>query len=233
MSIKRILFIDDDHVDGIVDKLRKNLKKNGVTLSESVLHLNQDKFKMKNDEGKIILDFEKIKTDLRDNHMSELYDVVSCDYYFAKDPLDGYQILKWLKNESESQKKKIRRAKYFLYSSEGDKMAKDLNSVNDISQLIKLKLTDFFKRENLSIDLTKVILNSQASFSFSDKLLNEFDKYPGCEFKSVYPKFKGKKLHEIAEEIDKELPNGVDFQNNLAELTIAHMIELNNFGTND
>ena len=43
----------------------------------------------------------------------------------------------------------------------------------------------------------------------------------------LYPKFKGKKLEDIVVEIDKELPNGLDFQQNIAELTIAHLIELN------
>ena len=36
-------------------------------------------------------------------------------------------------------------------------------------------------------------------------------------------------LAEIAHEIDKDLPNGIEFQKYLVELSVAHLIELNNF----
>ena len=38
-------------------------------------------------------------------------------------------------------------------------------------------------------------------------------------------------LTEIAHEIDKDLPNGIEFQKYLVELTIAHLLEINNLPT--
>jgi hypothetical protein len=230
MSLKKVLFIDDGNVDEIIKKLNKNLKRQGFTLSENIINLELQEFKKKSEENdnKLILDFSKIKKYINENYINESFDLIACDYHYANDPLDGYSILKWIKNESRSKKHRIRRAKFVLYSSEGDKFAKKTNSVDDISKLIRIRFDDFLKRENLATDLTKLLLTQNSNFDFLNAIIKELDKYPDFKFKSVYPKFKGKTLVEIAQEIDKDLPNGIDFQKNLAELTIAHLIELNN-----
>ena len=229
MSLKKVLFIDDGNVDEIVEKLRKNLARKGFTLSEYIIDLNLQEFKKNSqiEDGKLILDFPKIKEYINEKYINESIDLIACDYHYANDPLDGYDLLKWIKNESTSKKYRIRRAKFVLYSSEGDKFAEKTNSVDDVSKLIRIRFDDFLKREKLADDLTKLILKQNSSFDFLSAIIKELDKHPKFKFKSVYPKFEGKNLQEIAEEIDKDLPNGIDFQKNLAELTIAHLIELN------
>lgn len=229
MSLKKVLFIDDGNVDEIVEKLRKNLKRQGFTLSEKIINLDVLKFKKNAQENtnKLIFDFSKIKAFIIDNYVNESFDLIACDYHFANDPLDGYSILKWIKNESTSKKFRIRRAKFVLYSSEGDKFAKKTNSVDEVSKLIRIRFDDFLKREKLADDLTKLLLKQNTSFDFLSTIIKELEKYPDFKFKSVYPKFKGKTLEEIAQEIDKDLPNGIEFQKNIAELTVAHLIKLN------
>ena len=227
MSVKRVLFIDDDNIDENVESLKRKLRKGGKTLLEKILFLGDDKYRVKDESGNSVLDLVKIQTALRSEHFTEQYDMVACDYFFANDELDGYQILKWLKNVSSSERQKIRKAIFVLYSSEGDKLAKDLNSIKDLSQLIKLKLYDFLKRDNLANDISNILLNENNSFNFSQSLLAELEKYPDFKFRSVYPKFIGKSLKDITNEIDKDSPNGIKFQENLIELTIAHLIELN------
>ncbi|WP_299523367.1 hypothetical protein [Winogradskyella sp.] len=232
MSVKKVLLIDDGPIKEIVDKLRKNLQRRGVTLDEHLINLNLPDFKQKNpaDPEKFILDFNAIKKAINEDHFSEPYDLVACDYHYANDPLDGFTILKWIKNESHSKRHRIRRSKFVLYSSEGDKFAKKTNSIDDLSKLIRIKFDDFLKRENLADDLALLLLKEGMKFDFNSMLVKELEKYPEFVFKSVYPKFKGKRLEQIAMEIDKELPNGIEFQKNIAELTIAHLIELNGIG---
>lgn len=229
MSIKKVLFIDDGPIDQITNKLRKNLHRKGYTLDEEVIKLNDPHFKKKdpNDPQKYIINFDAVKQVIVENYSKEPYDLIACDYHYANDPLDGFTILKWIKNESQSKKYRIRRAKFVLYSSEGDKFAKKTNSVGDISKLIRIKFDDFLKRESLADDLASLLLKENTRFDFNNMLIKELEKYPDFVFKSVYPKFKGKRLEDIIVEIDKELPNGLDFQQNIAELTIAHLIELN------
>lgn len=230
MSTKKVLFIDDGNVDAIVEKLRKNLQRQGITLLEEIINLDVLEFKKSaiDDDKKLVFDFSKIKTYILEKYINESFDLIACDYHYANDPLDGYIILKWIKNESTSKKYKIRRARFVLYSSEGDKFAKKTNSVDEVSKLIRIRFDDFLKREKLADDLTKLLLKQKTTFDFSNMIIKELEKYSDFEFKSVYPKFKGKTLEEIAQEIDKELPNGIDFQRNIAELTIAHLIKLNN-----
>ena len=86
---------------------------------------------------------------------------------------------------------------------------------------------NFLKREGLADGLTTVLLKEKDTFNFSLSLKRELEKHPEFKFKSVYPKFLDKTLLDIANEIDKDLPNGIDFQKSLLELTIAHLIELN------
>ncbi|KAA1242902.1 hypothetical protein [Aquimarina sp. RZ0] len=228
MSVKRVLFIDDGSIDEIVERLRRNLKRRGFTLIKSMIDLNQPKFKKKSGVGsKETLDFQAIKDELIESYANEPLDLIACDYHYANDELDGYKILGWLKNESRSKKHRIRRAKFCLYSSEGDKLAKKTNSIEDLSKLIRHRFDDFLKRENLANDLSGILLKEEEKFDFSKALDNELSKFPDFKFKSVYPKFEGKEISEIIQEMTKETHHGIKFQQNLVELTIAHFIELN------
>lgn len=47
------------------------------------------------------------------------------------------------------------------------------------------------------------------------------------EFKSCYKPFVGKKLEDIANEIEKQTPQGREFQEELLEQAIAYLIEIN------
>jgi len=228
MSVKKVLFIDDGSIDEIVDRLRRNLKRNGYTLIESMIDLNQERFTKKATDGiNEILDFSAIKDELIKNYADHPIDLVACDYYYANDELDGYKILGWLKNVSRNEKHRIRRAKFILYSSEGEKLARKTNSIEDLSKLIRHRFDDFLKRENLANDLSSILVKDEEKFDFSKALDTELSRYPDFKFKSVYPKFKGKAIAEIIHEMTKETHHGIKFQQNLVELTIAHLIELN------
>jgi len=229
MSIKKILFIDDGPLISQVEKLQRNAKQRGVDIHDFYIDLQEQRFRKPdpNDGAKQILDFDEIKKELIENHFDQAYDLIACDYYYAGDDIDGFKILKWLKGESSSQRKRIRKSKLMLYSSEGDRVAEKTNTVEDLSRLVRLGLVDFLQRDFLSRDVPGIISSQETPYNFASRLLKELESYPNFQFQSVYPKFKGKKLSEIAEAIDREESNGLEFQNNLIELTIAHLINLN------
>lgn len=228
MSTKRLLYIDDNKIDSQIDNLRKKLKNLGHELNETFLHLN-DNFKIKDEvSGKTILDKRKIQSHIIKNYVNENYDIIASDYDFKDINLDGFELLKWIKNESNSQKYRIRRAKFCLYSAEQDKVAKKFDTPEQVKKLIKLKIDDFIDRTRIPDEIAQLLIAPQKTYYFKEHLINYLEKYGDEIFKSVYPKFKGKKLSEIANEIDKDLPNGIEFQKYLVELTVAHLVELNN-----
>ena len=230
MSTKKVLFIDDGDISAIRDRLKRNLRRDGITLIDNFLSLSHDNFKKEDpkNRGQYILDFEKIKNELMENHFGENYNLVACDYYYAGDPIDGSKILKWLKNTSRDARVRIRKSKFVLYSSQGEKVVEMTNTVDELIKLIRLRLDGFFRREDLARDLTRLLKLENTPYRFIEKIINELEAYPDFEFKSVYPAFKGKTLSEIAHEIDVESYHGIRFQDNLIELTFSHMIDLNN-----
>jgi len=229
MKIIRLLYIDDSRINSQIEKLGKKLHKNGIELRDEFLYLGLEKFKKRDENDKVILDFDKIKKHIEDNYFNERFDIIISDYDFNDSNLDGYILLKWIKNVGKSHKTRYRKAKYCLYSAQTDKLVAKLDTPDKVKKLIKLKLDDFITRDNLVNDLYDIINKNDEEFLYSEKLLDFLHKYPNLEFNSIYPKFKGKKLSELIIEIEKDLPNGIEFQKDLVELTVAHFIELNKY----
>lgn len=68
-----------------------------------------------------------------------------------------------------------------------------------------------------------------SSLPLQQKFLSQLkDEYPDMIFKSCYPPFIGWKLKDIGKQIEKQTPQGCDFQQALIEQTISYMIDINN-----
>lgn len=230
MNNKHILFIDDEDITQIVDKLRNVLKKQGITLIEEVFPINSSyRINDPKESGQTILDFDKIKEDLKTKVMSKRFDYVACDFNFKDKNINGFKLIRWLKNVSKSEKFQIRGAKFSLFSSEIDKSIKETFSEEQIGNLIRLKLEDFYDRARISEDFGTSIINSISEIDLKEKLIAELDKHKGKTFKFItgYPKFKDLTLDQIASEIQGETHHGIGFQEALIELSVAHMINLN------
>jgi CheY-like chemotaxis protein len=228
MSVKRLLYIDDNKIDSQIENLRTKLKRRGFELRETFLHLNED-FMMKDTQtGETVLDKIKIQAFINEKYINDNFDIVASDYDFKDKSLDGFELLKWIKNESISKKHKLRRAKFCLYSAEQDKVAKIFSTPEQVKKLIKLRIDDFIDRTRIPDEITQILLAPQKNYYFKDHIISYLEKFGDQKFKSTFPKFKGMTLAEIAHQIDKDLPNGIEFQKYLVELTIAHLLELNN-----
>ncbi|SDH50332.1 hypothetical protein [Mucilaginibacter gossypii] len=228
MIIKKALFIADEDVDETVEKIASSLKARGITLQHQHIDLREDSYKRSDptNGNKIILDFSKIKDKLTAEYFKVDFDLVACDFNYGNDPqLDGFEVVKWLKNEANSKRERIRKAKFILYSSQQEKLIPKTNTIDQLTKLINVKIDDFIDRRRLAEVATKILGNTDKDITA--KFLVELDRYKTHQFKSVYPKFAGKTLEEIAHEIDKATEHGVGFQDHLIELLIAHLIELN------
>ncbi|WKZ76162.1 MAG: hypothetical protein QY303_04535 [Vicingaceae bacterium] len=227
MSVKRLLYIDDNKIDSQIDNLRSKLQRQGYELKETFLHLNENFMTKDPQTAETILDKGKIQAFINENYMNENFDIVASDYDFKDKSIDGFELLKWIKNESTSKKHKLRRAKYCLYSAEQDKVAKEFSTPEQVKKLIKLRIDDFIDRTRIPDEITQILLAPQKSYYFKSHIIGYLEKFGDEKFKSAFPKFKEMTLAEIAHEIDKDLPNGIEFQKYLVELTVAHLIELN------
>lgn len=230
MNEVNVLFIDDDDITEIIGRLERNLKKAGITLLHEVLNLKQDRFKMASEDEKdtFILNFPAIKEELKQKFFKTRFDLIACDFNFLDKKLNGFKLVKWLKNVSKNEKHPIRHAKFVLYSSEKGKALTDTFSEDDMGDLIRLKLEDFIDRTKVSEDVANILLNAGKEINLTLKLIQEMDKYKDLKFRSVYPKFIDKTLAEVIHEIEQDSVHGIGFQETLIELAISHMIELNN-----
>lgn len=228
MKDKYILFIDDEDITQIINKIRTILKKQGITLIETVFPINAQFRKLHPDNPhETVLDFELIKERLKTEIMINKYDYVVCDFNFKDSNLNGFKLIRWLKNFSKSNSFKIRSAKFSLYSSEKDKSIKETFSEDELVNLIKLKLEDFYDRAKISEEFGTSIINNSQDLNLKEKLIEELVRYSEMEFKSGYPKFENLKIGKIINEIENETFHGRGFQEALIEITVAHMIDLN------
>jgi hypothetical protein len=231
MINKHILFIDDSDVSEIIEKLRTALKRQGIILIEKVFNINNPIYRISDpaNPGTTKLDFDKIKIDLQENIMLSKFDYVISDFNFKDKYLNGFKLVKWLKNYSNNERRfKIRKANFSLYSSERDKLIKTTLSEEEISQLIKLKIEDFYERTRITIEFGSLIIRRVSEIDLKGKLISELEQYKEMKFKNTYPFFKDYTLEKISTEIEDETHHGIQFQNTLIELAISHMINLNN-----
>src|SRR5690606_37827885 len=99
MSVKRLLYIDDNKIDSQIENLRAKLHRQGYELKEKFLHINESFMKKDSQTGETILDKGKIQEFIKENYMNENFDIVASDYDFKDKNFDGFELLKWIKNE--------------------------------------------------------------------------------------------------------------------------------------
>jgi hypothetical protein len=228
MKTKKVLFIDDDNVDEQIESIARRIKQKGFELQADILNPVEKPLQAMNHKtGNLETDFEKLKEKLTTSYFPTRYDVVACDFSFSKDPLNGYEVLKWMIRETKSSGYPIRKALFISYSSEEEKLVKNIVDNQELIQLIKLKIHDFYSRERLSVELSRMLVREDQTLNLTDFIRDELEKHGELTFKNVYPKFDSKTLGEIAVEVEKDSYHGVKFQKYMIELTIAHILELN------
>jgi hypothetical protein len=261
MTDKHCIIIDDEDQDEIVENLKADAKARGIGLVCFQLNPQDDQFHKNVGTDSVpeyVIDIEKIVEKLRTiEYRYSKVNVIACDYRLQDDHVNGFEIIRKLRNQLQYKKSII------LYSANLETVINEilLGSLEDrirrILNLVKAKVPANLEagvREILSGDLRDQIhrirnLTRADIMAFTDKdnyrssiitaleqdpfsLESELDSllssYRDWTFRSVFPPLSGKKLSEIIEEIDSGSVNGIAFQKALLENAVAHMIELNN-----
>ncbi|MBL1386685.1 MAG: hypothetical protein COA35_018655 [Colwellia sp.] len=226
MKNKKILIIDDGDVEQIVQRITAKLRRKGIELQADILNVNDVQFKKNDGEGQII-DFEKIKRELKKVYFPKRYDIVLCDFSYGHDPLNGYEVIKWLINESKNQKAKLRHSIFISYSSEEDKFKREIFDNQSLIKLIRLDIHDFYDRDKLTENIPRLIVKLDKALNYRLHFISMLEHNPDFVIKNGYPPFCGKKLKDVAKEIELESEQGQEFQKELFQLTYAHIVELN------
>ncbi|MEZ9260523.1 hypothetical protein AB4125_23515 [Vibrio splendidus] len=226
MNIKKVLFLDDGNITQTITRIRDKVKRLGFDICADIINPQDPKYKSEIG-GVIEIDFNKIKKDVKDNYKNNRYEVVACDFSFASTKLNGYELIRWIINESKSSNFLFKKAKFICYSSEENKFKEHIIGNDELTKLIKLNIYAFYKRDNLVNDMSALLKKINSEFSMSEHLASMLEDESQRVFNNVYPPLKGKSFNEIALEIKKDSHHGQKFQQHLSELVYAHIIDLN------
>ncbi|WP_065718044.1 hypothetical protein [Acinetobacter baumannii] len=227
MTLRKILMLDDNPISESIDKIRHKLKREGIAVDIHLLNPQDQKFKTQNSEGNFEIDFEKIKEEINQHHRQVKYDVVACDFNFSSETLNGYQLIRWLINESNSSNFLFKKAKFVCYSSEINRFQSHIIDNDELIRLIKLNIHSIFTRNDMPNEIPALIKKINQSFSMSDHLMCRLEEMPDLKFKNVFPPYKDKTLGYISQDINKDSPQAKKFQKLFVDLTYAHILDLN------
>ena len=154
-------------------------------------------------------------------------DVVASDFDLSDDVVNGLDVIEIIRSIRE-------KVPIILYSGNlekaiksvmGDPASKDLPTlINDVKKLMLHHISEFIDRTGYAASVIKVLKNKDTSTK--QILLKKLREYPDLKLSSAYPIFSGKKLSQIADEIEKSTYQGQEFQQELIEQTIAYIIEI-------
>lgn len=229
MAVKYCLIIDDENQEGffnpkVKDKLyrEKGLKVEGIFFDITDKEILDENLKIKKAElqSKII---QTIK--------GKNIDLIACDYNLTSDDhVNGLDVISLIREKKKN-------VPIILYSAKLDFIIKNLikdytegkydqnNFFKKLKQLFRTDIKDFVRRDNYPDTINNILKNP--TNELEQVFLQKLREYSDMKFKTCYPKFRGKYLGEIADEIDSDNYHGKEFKTELVEQTVCHLIKLN------
>ena len=228
MIEKRILFIDDNP-SSIKEQLElielRYRRVDGIDIQHDIMDMSRPEFFGDNQK----LDYDKILAVAKQKYFSIKYSVVACDLNLNSDGnVAGYNVLKKIIDSARSDKKPIRKADFIFYSAQTEKLRDAVLNQDELEKLIRLRITNVYKREKVCDEVGALLKKQLKDFSFDNHLVKTLSEYSDHTFQSAYPKFKGKTVGYVVDEIEKQTHHGVAYEKLLIELTVSNMIKLNN-----
>lgn len=218
------LIVDDkDQQHTFKAQIQDILKKEGHNVE--IIFINTTSPELLNEEQNIYKD--KLKACIKSKIEGKHIDVVASDFDLSDDVVNGLDVIEIIRSIRE-------KVPIILYSGNlekaiksvmGDPASKDLPTlINDVKKLMLHHISEFIDRTGYAASVIKVLKNKDTSTK--QILLKKLREYPDLKLSSAYPIFSGKKLSQIADEIEKSTYQGQEFQQELIEQTIAYIIEI-------
>lgn len=113
-----------------------------------------------------------------------------------------------------------------LTSKEGICTINDkVNLRKDLKNILLYNIKAFVERDGYDQEVNKIL--REKALSTEKMIVDKLLEYKEMVFLSGYETFKGKTLGEIANEINSKTEIGREFKSEIIELTLGHMIKLN------
>ncbi|MCT4645795.1 MAG: hypothetical protein N4A74_12480 [Carboxylicivirga sp.] len=228
---KTCLIIDDENQKPIFDaKIKDVLKKKGI--DAKLIYINASSHEVRNDD--LHIDLEKFENKIKEEIKGKSIDVIACDYNLADaasaNKKMGTDIIEILRNHRKN-------TPIILYSGNYEVIIKDVfdsykkeesteeESVNKIKRLYNNNISEFLKRSTYPEKVNTILINPP--LKTDQIILSELRNYGDYKFQDAYPKFEGKTLSNIADEIDKNSYDGKQFLDEIIQQITSYMIETN------
>ncbi len=225
MIQKYIIVVDEQSQTIVLDKIKDTLKNDGFELIYQ--ELNPTNY-TKRDNEDTHFDKQAFSNALINIKYFKMADMILCDYNLIADVVNGYEIIKIIRELKYKQKTKV-----ILYSAQIDGVITDILKTDNDFEKQKEKLValmsyniEFIKRDGFDKEVYETI-REEANFDFETELITWFHKREKDTFNYLFPKYQGKTFGEIAEELENDTYDSNQFKKELAEQIIAYLSEIN------
>lgn len=225
MSDKLCIIIDDKDQQRVFDSdVVVPLKREGYYVDGILINTTDPE--ILDDENNI--DMDKLKAKIEEAMNGKSIDIIATDFDLSDEKINGIQVIEVIR--------KIRAGvPVLLYSGKleeviqsilGEYKTKNADElIKGIRKLMKYNIVDYVERTDYPATIRKLLKDKK--IQLSALLLQKIREHSDMEFKSCYKPFAGKKLKDIANEIEKQTIQRREFQEELLEQAIAYLIEIN------
>ena len=225
MIQKYLILVDEKPQLDTLTNIKNILRNDGIDLIYQ--EFNPTNYQLRLSSGNIGFDKDKFIQDLSNLQYFKSLDSIVCDYNLIKDVINGFEIIKIIKEINSSYKKQI-----ILYSAQIEEVISDIligNTFEEQKNSLKALLNcniEFIKRDGYDQEVIKNI-KKEKEFDFEEELIRWFYKRDKDIFNYLFPKYKGKNFGEIAMELESKTPDSIYFKEELIEQIVAYLSIIN------
>lgn len=222
-----VLIVDDvdqsKTVKMLTAQLRSKCDLECLVINTTSLDLRKD--------GSDHLDPNKLCQKLKETIAHKSINWAFTDFNLAENEIDGLSVVEML--NALRQKLKIvmysgdRGAVVKKVLGKSPKEAQEEEIIEGVRKLLEYSIIDYVKRDDYDEKLIELV-NREVDPTVQDYFIEQLRLHSEMEFKSCYPRLKGKKLGEIADMIESHQDMRTDsWMKELVEQTIAYLVKIN------
>lgn len=222
----KVLFIDDNEIEEELSKISRTLKKQGKEIEHCFINVSCNKYKERVKDGSDRhLVARSIIDDINQQGLLDIdFDIIACDFNFADDYVNGYDLMCDLIAKAKQDRKRIRRARVLFYTGQVNSLKDTI--IRDIRKFLNLKVDSVVDRTELTERIVRLSNIIWDEMDYESIFLKSLEPHKEKIFRNTYPQFIGKTISDIINEIEIESHHGREYLKSLVEHTVATMIEL-------